>query len=63
VLALILRRPGADVAPRFTVVTVNGTTFRAKSLQFGDYQVSFTEDSLGPCKVSMPELLWLRCAP
>ncbi|HMC29134.1 MAG TPA: hypothetical protein VKM56_15195 [Verrucomicrobiae bacterium] len=63
VLALILRRPGADVPSRFTVVTVNGTTLRGKNLQFGDYQVSFNEDSLGPCKLTMPELLWLRCAP
>jgi len=63
VLALILRRPGADVPPRYTVVTANGTTLRARNLQLGDYQVSFTEDSLGPCKLGMPELLWLRCAP
>lgn len=63
VLALILRRPGAEVPPRCTLVTVNGTTLRAKNLQFGDYEVSFAEDSLGPCKLGISELLWLRCAP
>jgi len=61
-MALVLRRT-FDIATPYTVVTVDGTTIRAKKLAFGDYELELTEGSLGTRKLGMPEVLWLRCAP
>jgi len=61
--ALVLRRPSVEVPSRYMVVTENGSSFRARQLSFGDFEVSFVEDALGQCRLPMHELLWLRCAP
>jgi len=62
VMALVLRRP-FDIVTPYTVVTVDGTTLRAKKLELGDYELILSEGSLGARTLGMPEILWLRCAP
>ena len=59
--ALVLRRPALEKPSRYMVVTDTGSTFRARDLRLGDFEVTFNEDALGSCTIQMPDLLWLRC--
>ena len=62
VLAVVLRRT-YEPPRRYTLATLNGTIIHPKNIEFGDYELTFTENSLGARKITLPELLWLRCAP
>jgi hypothetical protein len=61
VVAVILRR-SYEPSQRYTIVTLNGTTLHPQDLQFGDYEIAISENSLGPRKIPLPELLMVRCA-
>ncbi len=60
VVALVFRRPFAETPLRNVIVLVNGTTLCVTNSRFENNEIFFNEESLGPCKVGMPELLWLR---
>jgi hypothetical protein len=62
VLAVVLRRT-YEPPKRYTLATLNGTVIHPKNIEFGDYELTFTENSLGARKITLPELLWLRCSP
>ena len=62
VTAVILRRP-YETATRYTLVTVDGSVLYSKKIQFDADEITLTENSLGPTRIALPDLLYLRCAP